>query len=127
MEVPDVLVVTKADLGAPADRARRDLTQALGALGSRDVPVLAVSSLPPGTGVEELADALEARRGQVDVAGRRLRARRLSALRELRPSTASSALRALGGRREAERLLAAQDPGASTAELVALLKERIPA
>src|SRR5215218_4873890 len=25
MEVPDVLVVTKADLGAPADRARRDL------------------------------------------------------------------------------------------------------
>ena len=127
MEVPDVLVVTKADLGAPADRARRDLTQALGALGSRDVPVLAVSSLPPGTGVEELADALDARRGQVDVAGRRVHARRASALRELQAEHGESALRALGGRRAAERILAAEDPGTSTAELLRLLQERIPA
>ena len=44
MEVPDVLVVTKADLGDVAVRARRDLAQALAALGSRDVPVVAVSS-----------------------------------------------------------------------------------
>lgn len=127
MEVPDVLVVTKADLGAVADRARRDLGQALGALGSRDVPVLAVSSLPPGTGVEELADALEARRGQVDVNGRRVRARRSSALREVQAEHGERALRALGGRRAAERLLAAEDPGATTAELVRRLEERIPA
>src|SRR4051812_33787458 len=58
MEVPDVLVVTKADLGASADRARRDLQQAVGAVGAGRVPVLAVSSLPPATGVEELVDAL---------------------------------------------------------------------
>ena len=38
MEVPDVLVVTKADLGDVALRARRDLTAALRALGSRDTP-----------------------------------------------------------------------------------------
>ncbi len=127
MEVPDVLVVTKADLGAPADRARRDLTQALTAVGSRGVPVLPVSSLPPGTGVEELADALEARRGEGDVAARRVRARRSSAVRELQAEHGERALRALGGRRAAERVLAAQDPGATTAELVTLLEERIPA
>jgi LAO/AO transport system kinase len=126
MEVPDVLVVTKADLGAAADRARRDLGQALAAVGSRGVPVLPVSSLPPGTGVEDLADALEAQRGQRDVAARRVGARRSSALRELQAEHGERAMRALGGRRAAERFLAAQDPGATTAELVRLLEERIP-
>ena len=48
MEVPDVLVVTKADLGAAARRAEQDLRAALGALGAAGTPVLAVSSLPPG-------------------------------------------------------------------------------
>ena len=42
MEVPDVLVVTKADLGAVARRAEHDLRAALGALGAPDTPVLAV-------------------------------------------------------------------------------------
>src|SRR5215211_9348624 len=60
MEVPDVLVVTKADLGDVALRARRDLHQALRAVGSQDVPVIAVSSVPPPSGVDELAEALEA-------------------------------------------------------------------
>ena len=35
MEIPDLLVVTKADIGTVADRARRDLHAALRALGSR--------------------------------------------------------------------------------------------
>ena len=48
MEVPDVLVVTKADLGAPARRAEHDLRAALGALGARGTPVVAVSSLRTG-------------------------------------------------------------------------------
>src|ERR671925_2033737 len=60
MEVPDLLVVTKADLGDAAARSRRDLGQALKAVGSPEVPVLAVSSVPPPTGIDELADALEA-------------------------------------------------------------------
>ena len=47
MEVPDVLVVTKADLGEVAVRARRDLAQALVSLGSAEVPVVAVSSAAP--------------------------------------------------------------------------------
>jgi LAO/AO transport system kinase len=42
MEIPDVLVVTKADLGAVALRARRDLHAALRSLGANDTAVVAV-------------------------------------------------------------------------------------
>ena len=122
MEVPDVLVVTKADLGPPAVRARGDLVQALRALGSAHVPVLAVSSIPPPTGIDDLMDALERHRAALDVVGRRARARRLSALRELTAERGESALRALGGRRAAERLLAGHDPKAAVPELVAALE-----
>ncbi|MBA2631153.1 MAG: ArgK protein [Thermoleophilaceae bacterium] len=126
MEVPDVLVVTKADLGEPADRARRDLTQALAAVGSNGVPVLAVSAVPPPTGVEELAEALDDHRARVDVGRRRTRSRRLSALRELVAEHGEQALRGLGGRREAERVLSEQDPSADTAALVRMLERRVP-
>src|SRR3954449_2249523 len=67
MEVPDLLVVTKADLGEMATRSRRDLGQALKAVGSSEVPVLAVSSVPPPAGIEELAAALDAHREGADV------------------------------------------------------------
>jgi len=122
MEVPDVLVVTKADLGDAAKRARSDLHQALAALGSSEVPVVAVSSVPPPTGIDELADELDAHRGRVDLAQRRLRARRLSALREFAAEHGESALRQLGGRRVAQRLLESRSPGESVAELVAALE-----
>jgi LAO/AO transport system kinase len=123
MEVPDVLVVTKADLGEVAVRARRDLAQALRALGSRHTPVVAVSSIPPPSGIDELARALDEHRAALDVAEARVRARRLSAIRELVAERGERALRALGGRREAERLLAEQDPSADVARLIAALEE----
>ena len=122
MEVPDVLVVTKADLGPAADRARRDLTRALGAIGSAQVPVLAVSSVPPPTGVEQFADALESHREGLDLGARRVRARRASALREFVAEHGERALRTLGGRREAERIVAAQDEGADVNALMAALE-----
>ena len=124
MEVPDVLVVTKADLGDAARRAQRDLEQALAALGSSEVPVVAVSSVSPPSGITELADALDAHRDRIDVAERRLRARRASALREFTAEHGEGALRALGGRREAERLLATEDPSADVSTLVETLKAR---
>src|SRR4029077_3260983 len=68
MEIPDVLVVTKADLGAVSLRARRDLQAALRSLGALETPVVAVSSLAPATGFVELVDALDAHRGRLDVA-----------------------------------------------------------
>lgn len=122
MEVPDVLVVTKADLGEVADRARRDLAQALRALGSRETPVVAVSSIPPPAGIDELTEALEAHDARLDRGAARARARRLSAIRELAAEHGESALRALGGRRAAEGLLAEQDPIADVAQLIAALE-----
>jgi LAO/AO transport system kinase len=122
MEVPDVLVVTKADLGDVARRAERDLRAALASLGATSTPVVAVSSLPPPSGIDELVEALDAHRERVDVAARRLRARRLAALHELSTEYGERMVRALGGRRAAERLLAEQDPGLDVAGLVAALE-----
>ena len=122
MEVPDLLVVTKADLGDVATRSRRDLVQALKAVGSSDVPVLAVSSVPPPSGIEELADALEEHRERSDLAARRLRARRGAALREFTAEHGERALRELGGRRAAERLLEREDAAASVTELLEALE-----
>ncbi len=125
MEIPDVLVVTKADLGELATRTRRDLTAALRSLGSRSTRVVAVSSLAPPSGIEELIEALEEHRAALDVAARRLQARRAGALAELAAEQGERALRALGGRAGAERLLAGQDPGLSSAALVEVLEREL--
>jgi LAO/AO transport system kinase len=123
MEIPDVLVVTKADLGQLATRTRRDLSAALRSLGSRSTPVLAVASLPPPQGVEELIAALEEHRTGTDLAGRRLRARRASALADYMHEHGERGLRALGGRHAAGALLAEQDPGLDVPALVAALEQ----
>ncbi len=125
MEIPDVLVVTKADLGELAMRTRRDLSAALRSLGSRSTQVLAVSSLPPASGIEELLDAIDEHRAGLDVAARRLDARRAGALTEFAAERGERALRALGGRAGAERLLAGQDPGLSAAALVEVLEGQV--
>ena len=124
MEVPDVLVVTKADLGPAAASAQRDLGQALAAIGSRDVPVLAVSSIPPPSGIEELREALDRHHAALDLPVRRAHSRRLSALREVEAEWGERALRALGGRREAERLLADRDQSTGIGDLVEELERR---
>jgi LAO/AO transport system kinase len=124
MEVPDVLVVTKADLGDVALRARRDLAAALRSLGSRDVPVVAVSSLPPVDGIDALVAALDAHRAALDLAAARVRARRLGALADFVSEHGERGLRALGGRRAAVAWLAEQDPGLAEPALMRALEER---
>jgi LAO/AO transport system kinase len=84
--------------------------------------VLSVSSVPPPSGIAELADALEAHRERTDLAERRVRARRGAALREFTAEHGERALRDLGGRRAAERLLAEQDRGASVTDLLSALE-----
>ncbi len=126
MEIPDVLVVTKADLGQVAVRTRRDLSAALRSLGSRATRVIAVSSLPPAQGVEELLAALAAHRAELDLAERRLHARRASALADYAREHGERGLSALGGRRAAQAALAEQDPGADVPSLVSAL-ERLAA
>jgi LAO/AO transport system kinase len=105
-------------------RARRDLAQALRALGTGDTPVVAVSSVPPPQGIDELVEALDAHRTELDIPAARLRARRLAALREFTAEHGEASLRALGGRREAERFLDARDPADGVADLIAALDDR---
>ncbi len=124
MEVPDVLVVTKADLGAIAVRALSDLRSALRALGAPDTAVVAASSIPPGSGIEELVDAFDTHLSRVDRCASRLRARRLHALADFGAEYGNRGLRALGGRREAERWLAEQDPGLDVPALTHALEHR---
>ncbi len=122
MEIPDVLVVTKSDLGQIAVRTRRDLSAALRSLGSRSTRVLAVSALAPPSGVAELVAALDEHRSGLDMAERRLRARRAGALSDFAVEHGERGLRALGGRSAAEALLAAQEPGLEVPALVAALE-----
>jgi LAO/AO transport system kinase len=123
MEIPDVLVVTKADLGQIAMRTRRDVSAALRSLGSRETKVVAVSSLSPPEGIEELTQALAEHRARGEVGERRLRARRANALADYAHEHGERGLRALGGRQAAERLLAGEDPALDTAALVAVLEQ----
>jgi LAO/AO transport system kinase len=125
MEIPDVLVVTKADLGAVALRSRRDLHAALRSLGAHDTPVVAVSSLAPASGFEELVDALDAHRLALDVPARRLAARRASALADFTVEHGERGLRALGGRRAAAELLADADAALDVPALTRALEEGV--
>ncbi len=122
IEVPDLLVVTKADLGEVARRARRDLAAALSSLGAGGIPVLAVSSVPPPDGIHELAEAIDSHRAGLDLAERRSRARRMAALSEFAAEHGERGVRALGGRRAGERTLAQLDPGLDVQTLVAALE-----
>jgi LAO/AO transport system kinase len=124
MEIPDVLVVTKADLGNIAEGAVRDLSAALGALDARQVPVVAVSSLPPASGIDELTAALDEHRGRIDLEERRVRARRRHALADFAAEHGERGLRALGGRRAADAFLAEQDPALDVPALEQRLEER---
>jgi LAO/AO transport system kinase len=122
MEIPDVLVVTKLDLGTVAQRARRDLVAALRSLGERDTPVVAVSSISPAPGFDDLVAALDAHRAGLDVGARRLAARRASALEDFAVEHGERGLRALGGRRAAGRLLAECAPALDVPALVRALE-----
>jgi GTPase len=127
MEVPDVLVVTKADLGQIADAARRDLTAALRALGADSIEVVTVSSIAPPQGIDDLVAALDAHREHVDVPARRLRARRRHALADFAAEHGERGMRGLGGRREAARFLDEQDPALDVPSLLGALEARAEA
>ncbi|HSZ12728.1 MAG TPA: GTP-binding protein [Solirubrobacteraceae bacterium] len=133
MEIPDVLVVTKADLGQVAVSALRDVNASLRSLGKRSTWTVAVSSLPPPTGIDELMQGFDqhwlelTRDGQRELIRRRLRARRAAALTDFTVEHGQRGLRALGDRRGAEALLAGQDPGLDVPALVATLERSLAA
>jgi LAO/AO transport system kinase len=76
VEIPHLIVVTKADLGAAAERARADVAGALSLATAGDWPLktLAVSSRSGG-GFDALVAALEAHRGHLAQDGRLVVAR----------------------------------------------------
>jgi LAO/AO transport system kinase len=123
MEIPDVLVVTKSDLGEVAARARADLAAALQSLDSSSA-VVSVSSVAPPSGIDELVEALDAHRAELDLPARRVRSRRMHALADFAAEYGDRGLRAVGGRREAERWLAQQDGGLDVAALRQALEQR---
>ena len=124
MEVPDVLVVTKADLGDVAMRARRDLNAALRSLGARETPVLAVSSVPPPAGIDELVAALDEHQRHLELPVARRRARRLTALADFAAEHGEHGMRLVGGRRGAEGFLGELDPTLDAPALRRALEER---
>jgi LAO/AO transport system kinase len=71
VEIPHLIVVTKADLGAAAERARTDVAGALSLATTGDWPLktLAMSSRS-GTGLDDLMAALEAHRLHMQAEGR---------------------------------------------------------
>src|SRR5881409_4169119 len=123
MEVPDVLVVTKADLGDIALRARRDLHAAMRSLGGR-TKVVAVSSLAPPSGIDELIAALDEHRAELDLTKARTDARRASALADFAAEHGERGVRELGGRRAAADFFAQQDDGLDVPALTAALEAR---
>ena len=123
MEIPDVLVVTKSDLGQVATRARADLEAALRSLDSASA-VVSVSSMAPPVGIDELVEALDAHRAGLDLPARRVRSRRMHALADYAAEYGDRGLRALGGRREAEKWLAGQDARLDVAALRHALEDK---
>ncbi|MHB8492810.1 MAG: hypothetical protein ACYDA6_11450, partial [Solirubrobacteraceae bacterium] len=75
MEIPDILVITKADMEQAARRTKRELRSALGSLGANGAGaspathVIAVSSLPPPSGFDQLAASRGERWSMLNEAG----------------------------------------------------------
>jgi LAO/AO transport system kinase len=122
MEIPDILIVTKADLGQIALGTQRDLTAALRSLGDRSTPVIAMSSLAPATEFDALAQAFEQHRKRLDVTAHRERIRRAGALLDFIQEYGEHGLQAVGGRLAAEHLLEAQEPGLDMQALATVLE-----
>jgi GTPase len=128
VEIPDAIVVTKADLGAPAQRSVRDARSALGK-GSREdeedwqAPVL-LTSASAGTGIDELLSAIDRHRAWLDGEGRLATRRRANERRwleaALRDRYGSDGLARLGPVPEADRL----SPFARMRDLAARLAAR---
>ncbi len=110
LEIPDVFVVHKWDLGEPARRTRTDLETMLAlappAADAWRPPLLGVSA-QSGEGVAELAAALRAQRAHLDETGtlepRRRASRRAWALELFERRYGSLGLERLGGRDAAAR------------------------
>jgi len=128
LEIPDVLVVNKSDLGAVAERARSELVSALDAIyagGAPDWrPPVVSTSAPTAAGIEELIEVIDNHRAHLDaehaLAARRTRSAAAWALRLFTQRYGDVGVDVAGGR---DALLArftkAVEGGATAVEAVA--------
>jgi LAO/AO transport system kinase len=79
----------------------------------------------PASGIDELAGALDAHRGGLDVALLRARSRRQGALTEFALQHGERGLHAVGGRDAALALLAEQPDGLDSGAMLRALETRI--
>jgi LAO/AO transport system kinase len=102
IELPDVFVVNKCDVGPEASRTAAELESGLAAAGGAERCVVQVSARD-GTGVEALVDALDAHRRELEAGRgleeRRARGREAYVLETLELRYGSYGLDELGGRR----------------------------
>jgi len=123
MEVFDLLVVNKADLGSIAEAAARELRHALRVRGRRDEPVLSVAA-EPGLGVAELAEALERlAAARPDRAARRDAAMRRALVRRFSEWHGLARVVKLGGEAALVGALAVLPTGVAPSRLWAALEE----
>jgi LAO/AO transport system kinase len=132
LEVPDVFVVNKADLGDSAARAARELESGLalsGPAAGAERPVLVISARD-GTGIDALVDAIDAhlaeQRANGNLAQRRARFRDRSVLESLESRYGNFGLDMLGGRKAAAERIRAS-PNESAARLADDLGREIEA
>ncbi|RLB49974.1 MAG: methylmalonyl Co-A mutase-associated GTPase MeaB [Deltaproteobacteria bacterium] len=126
MEIPDIFVVNKSDLGGLADRALSDLSAALHALGAAGVgdgatPVLAVSSVD-GKGFDALMAALDQHAGTLGfdgIAARRAQGARAWVRRLLMRRYGELGIATLGGFPDLDARIAAELSGGSSPPAIA--------
>lgn len=135
IEVPDLFVINKADLGAVAERAGAELRSALTAVyaGSRPrwMPPIVHTSATSGRGIEELLTSLDAHRAACIAAGelpaRRTRAAAAWALRLFLQRYGEFGLEEAGGRSAVlEQFSRWVEGGATAVEVVARARGRDP-
>jgi LAO/AO transport system kinase len=115
MEVPDVVLVTKGDLGASARRAAADLRGAL-SLGIAEPPAIAIVSARTGDGLDRALDLIAARAAALHTGGR-LAERRAAQGRAWAESRLRDSFGQVGFALIAPRLEACASPFAPVAEL----------
>lgn len=119
LEIPDLLIVHKWDLGAPAEQTRSELIRILAALPRRqpgwEPPVIRASA-QTGVGVAEICEALARHRAELDRTGelerRRAQSRVAWALEIFEGCYGSFGLEKLGGRSTAATIVR-ETPGSA--------------